>query len=410
MEKSGRLKNSNFSIDIQNRMFRTVKKGTPETRATLDSLHKSKMEYLTNNDTRIEELSNKYKQLELELESTDDIIKRNKLENEINIIKRQLEDWKSQDPLFSYIFDTGKLLFKYYDIQEKIRSDTQVREVVRAKPGSVLAALAIEENQQKEEQPSATVEKKEKIVGREKLLEEYLKKVDPESAAKLTAEAVFEDPYGTCDKCGKEMIFSSNEALFTCETCGTQEFVLIDSDKPSYKDPPREVTYYAYKRINHFNEWLAQFQAKESTEIPEDVFQNILSELKKERIPLNSTIKPTKIKEILKKLKCSNYYDHVPYILNRINGKNAAVMSREVEEKLRYMFKEIQPSFQRHCPRGRCNFLSYGYVLYKFCELLELDEYLQCFPLLKNRDKLYNQDRIWKLICADMRWEYIRSV
>jgi hypothetical protein len=30
---------------------------------------------------------------------------------------------------------------------------------------------------------------------------------------------------------------------------------------------PREVSYYAYKRINHFNEWLAQFQAKECTDI-----------------------------------------------------------------------------------------------------------------------------------------------
>ncbi len=85
-------------------------------------------------------------------------------------------------------------------------------------------------------------------------------------------------------------------------------------------------------------------------------------------------------------------------------------MSREIEEKLRFMFKEIQPSFQRHCPVGRSNFLSYAYVLYKFCELLELDEYLACFPLLKNRDKLYNQDRIWKLICQDMQWEFIRSV
>jgi hypothetical protein len=185
---------------------------------------------------------------------------------------------------------------------------------------------------------------------------------------------------------------------------------LIDSDKPSYKDPPREVTYYAYKRINHFNEWLAQFQAKESTEIPEDIFQAILDELKKERITNTENVKPTKVREILKKLKCTNFYEHVPYILNRINGKTAPVMSREVEEKLRFMFKEIQSSFIKHCPKTRSNFLSYSYVLYKFCELLELDNYLQCFPLLKNRDKLYNQDKIWEKICTDLRWQFIKSI
>jgi len=93
-----------------------------------------------------------------------------------------------------------------------------------------------------------------------------------------------------------------------------------------------------------------------------------------------------------------------------VNGQTGAVMSREIEEKLRYMFKEIQPSFQTHCPKDRNNFLSYSYVLYKFCELLELDEYLSCFQLLKNRDKLYIQDKIWQKICADLSWQFIRSI
>ena len=47
------------------------------------------------------------------------------------------------------------------------------------------------------------------------------------------------------------------------------------------------------------------------------------------------------------------------------------------------MFKDIQQPFQKHCPDDRKNFLSYSYVLHKFCELLELDEFLKCFPYLK---------------------------
>ena len=38
--------------------------------------------------------------------------------------------------------------------------------------------------------------------------------------------------------------------------------IFADSDKPSYKDPPKEISYFKYKRINHFNEWLAQFKIK----------------------------------------------------------------------------------------------------------------------------------------------------
>jgi hypothetical protein len=73
------------------------------------------------------------------------------------------------------------------------------------------------------------------------------------------------------------MTFSQTEAMLYCPDCGASEFILIDSDRPSYKDPPRESNYYAYKRINHFNELLAQFQAKGSTEIPDDVFEYFLS-------------------------------------------------------------------------------------------------------------------------------------
>jgi hypothetical protein len=246
------------------------------------------------------------------------------------------------------------------------------------------------------------------IMRRDKLLEQYLQKIHPEHVRGVTS--VENDTYGECPECSAEMIFSANEAIFTCADCGHQQFVLIDSDKPSYKDPPREVSYYAYKRINHFNEWLAQFQAKESTEIPTEVYDAICAELKKERILDYRTLARQKVREILKKLKYNKYYEHVPHIINRLNGQHAPVMSREVEEKLRYMFKEIQPSFIRHCPRGRSNFLSYSYVLYKFCQLLELDDFLPCFPLLKSHEKLYMQDNIWQKICVDLGWEFIRTI
>ena len=68
-----------------------------------------------------------------------------------------------------------------------------------------------------------------------------------------------------------------------CRKCDIS-YIIIDSDKPSYKDPPKEVCYFAYKRINHFNEWLAQFQAKETTDIPVKIYDQILLEIKKERI------------------------------------------------------------------------------------------------------------------------------
>ena len=385
--------------------IRSTKRSNPEARTTLDRLHNIRMQGLLEKEGEIEVLRESIKELRAKAPADEIESERNR-RKEIEI-EKEIERRMGKNEIFDYFLDTGEILYNYYETQEKISNGqgTIQRRAPKAKPGSVLAAL--ESAAASQPQPEATVPAGE-LLRRDKLLEDYLRKIDPEHAR---SAALFDpDQYGECDECGTEMIFSANEALFTCVNCGAQEFVLIDSDKPSYKDPPREVSYYAYKRINHFNEWLAQFQAKESTEIPPEVYECILAELKKERIMDFRTLKQSKVREILKKLKYNKYYEHVPHIMNRLNGCSAPVMSREIEEKLRYMFKEIQPAFQKHCPKERSNFLSYSYVLYKFCELLELDEYLASFPLLKNRDKLYVQDKIWELICKELRWQFVRSV
>jgi hypothetical protein len=121
-------------------------------------------------------------------------------------------------------------------------------------------------------------------------------------------------------------------------------------------------------------------------------------------------ITPKKIKEILKRLKSNKYYEHVPHIINKLNGIPIPHFESDLEEKLRTMFKMIQPSFLRHAPINRKNFLSYSYVLNKFLQLLGKDEYLISFPLLKSRDKLYLQDQIFKKICEDLQWQFIPSL
>ena len=85
-------------------------------------------------------------------------------------------------------------------------------------------------------------------------------------------------------------------------------------------------------------------------------------------------------------------------------------MNQALEDKLRMMFRDIQEPFNKHCPESRKNFLSYSYVLYKFCELLGEDDYLPCFPLLKSKEKLYQQDVIWRQICKELHWEFISTI
>lgn len=381
---------------------KTSRKQNIETKTTLDTLHKNQLQRMNENEDELSMFNEEKKNLEEKLKECADSSQADQIENRLKEINNNIKFRKNKNEFLDYYLDTGEILYNYYDIQEKIQDGVVMSN--KRKQGTIYDIL---EKASKEDLSNNIIISEDKsYVSREKLLEDYLGKIHPECLKMIQND----EKYGECPDCEIEMVFSQNEAMFTCAQCGHQEFILMDSDKPSYKDPPREVSYYAYKRINHFNEWLAQFQAKESTDIPQEVFDSILVELKKERILDTNNIKASKIREILKKLKMNKYYEHVPHIINRLNGQNAPIMNREVEERLRYMFKEIQPSFQKYCPPDRNNFLSYSYVLYKFCELLELDEYLKCFPLLKNRDKLFNQDKIWQQICSDMRWEFIRSI
>lgn len=385
---------------------KSSKRSNPEARTTLDAIHSQHIQSMMDEKNNVEKYKEELSILKKKIQETTSSTELWRLERDAEGLEKKIKTLEDGTDIMDYYLRTGDILYNYYDIQDQIQQGNYANASNKAKPGSILAIL--EEVAQEEGNRSNPPVQEKKALQRNQLLNEYLQLEDP-SMVRNTIDD-YEDSWTICEKCNSEMIICLNEANITCSKCGYQDALLVDTDKPSYKDPPREVCYYAYKKINHFNEWLAQFQAKESTEIPEDVYDAILFQLKREQITNMSTLKPTKLREILRKMKCSKYYEHIPHIINRLNGQNAPFMSREDEEKLRHMFREIQPSFKKHCPKGRRNFLSYSYVLYKFCELLEMDEYLACFPLLKNRDKLYLQDKTWELICKEMRWGYVRTV
>ena len=308
--------------------IRPTKRSNPEARTTLDSIHQSHLHRLVEESENVEEIEQEFRSLREKIQScTDDILKV-KYEKQLQDLIREYKKRKSGSAIYDYFLETGNLLYQYYDIQDKISRGVESRssKPVKSKPGSIFAVLEQAAQDNPEDLSGGLFVTKGEDMRRDRLLEQYLQKIDPEHARASVNE---EDPYGECEECACEMFFSVNEALFTCPKCGFQEFVLVDSDKPSYKDPPREVSYYAYKRINHFNEWLAQIQAKESTDIPAEVFEAIINELKKERITDIGNIKTSKIREILKKLKFNKYYEHAAHIMNRINGKNAPYVHRD---------------------------------------------------------------------------------
>lgn len=215
-----------------------------------------------------------------------------------------------------------------------------------------------------------------------------------------------------CQGCGQfyTKVFDEAVSEEICAGCGRMDY--IQGEEVGFKEEQEMEKHviYSYKRENHFNEWISQFQAKESTSVPEEVLNQLRSEFKKQKIKDLSEITHEKVKALLKKLDKSKYYEHVPYIATILSGITPPTMPQALEDKLRLMFHKIQAPFEKVKPANRKNFLSYSFTLYKFCELLGEDDYLPCFPLLKSKEKLYIQDRIWEAICHELSWQFIRSV
>lgn len=205
-----------------------------------------------------------------------------------------------------------------------------------------------------------------------------------------------------CTECHIEKILDMTESAYICPCCGDSEMIILDEDR-QIKD------YSPYRRLNHFREWLNQFQAKQSPDIPEQVFVDIVKELNKNRIIDLGTLNKKNMKIILKKLEYNIYYEHVTYIINKLNNLPPPKITRDMEKLFISMFYKIQEPWEMYKQNNRKNFLSYSYVLHKFCELLELDHLLECFPLHKDSDKIMENDQIWEKICKILNWEYISS-
>jgi hypothetical protein len=361
---------------------------------TLDSIHQSVITTMKETTISLEELKQRGKDIESELSLIEnssnlvDIVKVTRLHEELKSIQTRL---KQDDPLKDYYMKNVDIMLKYYDSSDKIQSMT----TTPADQNTFVKFLN-------------TNTPTDSGYSKKQLFEEYTTRMKLNTGSESLEEKKIVTEH--CDKCNIAREELSEEGILVCPKCGSEEYMLVVSDFPSFRDPPKERNNYAYKKINHLNEILNQFQAKESTIIPEDVMNEVIVEIRKRRITNVAELTEKDMREILKKLNRSKYYEHATHILSRLNGNPPPTITPEIEEKIRTMFQEIQAPFLLYCPDDRTNFLSYSYILFKFFELLELDEYKVYFPLLKSRDRLIAHDFIWQKICEYLRWEFIRSV
>jgi hypothetical protein len=368
---------------------------------TIDSLH---MKFMTEFDkqnkniSKIKAKNEKIKKELIELQNkapntytVEDISKKANLLCKIEEYNDMIEKINEANDELDYFTKSLPILKQYYGINR----NTQVNE---QKPTN---------NQSKDLLDFFNSQKKNKEKNvfneNETILEEYLKCTLNKNIKKKNIQIQI------CPDCNIEKILQSNDGHMVCMSCGHSDQIIVDMEKINFKDPYYENKSTGYKRMNHFSELMNQFQAKESTDISPKIFNTIILEIKRQRIIDPTKLTKKRMRFILKKLELNQYFEHIPFIINRLTGLPPPTITRELEEKLKSMFKEIQEPFKLFRSKKRKNFLNYNYVFHKFFELLEMDHFLQHFPLLKSPSKLREQDELWEKICKYLRWEFIPS-
>lgn len=371
-----------------------------KTAITLDGKHKEFLNEFSKDEIhRIPELKNEKNVLQEKIVNDTSLSIEQKLDikDKINDIKKTINELKLKKK--EYFLDNSKYIFDYFENKKNISIGLNtIQDTTISNKNKILNSFF----KIRQDEPNNNLNQSK---NNNNIVQKYLTNID-DTFLDINSYIYQTD---ICQICHKgELVPIDDEGILICNSCSRSIPYLIENEKPSYKEPPKEVCFYAYKRINHFKEILAQFQGKETTQIPPEVIENIKLQIKKERVEL-SEITNIKTKEILKKLGYNKYYEHIPFIKDKL-GIKPPIMSPELEETLCNLFIELQSPYSKYCPDDRVNFLNYYYTAYKLCELLGENHYLEHFPMLKDREKRIEQDTIWKQICEELNWEFIPTV
>lgn len=367
---------------------------------TIDIKHNEMLERFNNIETVIiPELKNENNKLIDDIKkyrTKKDVDIYMELKDRIVANKKKMKELKKEKD--NYFIENSFYIFKYFEEKKKISSGDNNQNM------NVLNTFfKIKSNSEENEHVN-----NEKYANSRIAYQNYWKNTNNE----VLNIKDFIVPSDICESCHKgELISQDEEGILICNNpeCGKFVTYIVDGSKPSNKEPPNEVSYTAYIRLNHFKEILAQFQAKETTQIPDDVIKMIKDRIKKERITDYSSINYDVMRDLLRKLGLNKYFEHIQYI-NSLFGIKPPVMNEDLHETLCILFIEIQKPWAIHCPANRTNFFNYTYTLYQLCVLLDQTQYLPYIPMMKDREKQLEQDMIWKKVCKSLDWQFFPTV
>ena len=357
---------------------------------SIQSVHNDKMKEFEKDIFEITSFRKDICKKEVIIQSLDDsisnIMVKNRIQSEILELELQIEQIEQKRKQNEYYLNVANILYEYENNNQLYSSK---KEKKNANPNNPDISLFVNRSLGKQNK---------------QFYESYINIVTKNTNSSIESMKEY-----FCNECNIPKSLIPNESILVCTSCGSVEtFLDNNQNSTTYEQEihtESNINHGIYKRMSHFNDILSNCQGKTNISIPQELIDNINLEIKKQKIDINS-VSHKKIKSILKKLKASKFYDQGQKILNIISNKDLLHIPQTIEHSLKTMFRKIQEPFEKHKPKSRSNFLSYSYCFYQLLKILNETKYSVLFPLLKSKEKLREQDKIWKKICDELGWQF----
>ncbi len=377
-----------------------------------------------NKDEQLNKLNKQLDKLNKKLNEINNKINEQKFNNDdINNLKHTSDKQCMSTNIIKYIQDRNDIMNKIDDLQHQINNIQNDQNEIKfiSENGYYIDSYYDNINNPQILENSDKIltnkENKKNILKFFKVQQNQENKTLSQTQIKYCIECKYNDylnnkqhteDYMKCEVCGSDNILNVDENIIFCSVCGAINNHYSFNEEIVNETNNKSV--YPYKRLNHFIEWLNNFQGKETIVIPIEIYDKITNELNRLNIQDKSLVNIRMVKNILKKYKLHTYYEHVSYITAQISGIPPPTLSHDTEEYLKTVFIEIEKLFEKYKPKNRMNFLSYPYVLHKIFQIHGNTKVLCYFPLLKSKEKIKVHDKIWEKICGDMGWPFYPSI
>jgi len=214
----------------------------------------------------------------------------------------------------------------------------------------------------------------------------------------------------TCD--GKYVVV--DECTDTCAQCFGEKTRIVNNS--SFFDNSRVniSSKYTYDRKIHFRDCINQYQGKQNTHIPPEVFKNIEAALVSHRViaPERSVdrfarVTVAHVHMFLKSLNYTKYYDDAILIHSVLTGEkpdNIEHLEEDLMKDFEAMLAEYDKNFKT---ADRKNFINTQYVLYQLLMRHKHKCDKEHFVVMRTMsDRKSYHDRICKTIFNKFGWEF----